>query len=347
MLALAAGALSHASAQVGPFGSMRAPAMTGIAGWILAEQAQFYRALATLIHTARTDGSAAWALMGVSFIYGIFHAAGPGHGKAVISSYLVANEETWRRGIVLSFAAALLQAVTAILLVTVAALILGATAKMMSDTVKFIEIGSYALIVLLGARLTWVKGRGFIRAWHAAEAKRRRATCARACPSPPRACCDACDHHDHDHHAHRHGHDHDHDHDDEDNVLPWGHAHGPEPEELAGPGGWRRGLSAIVAVGLRPVLRRDHRAGVRAGAGPVLGRRRLDLRHGARHRHHGGDDRDARRRRQDAGETARRDARRLRRVIVRGLEVGAAFVVVLFGVLLLTGMMASERMGMF
>ena len=38
----------------------------------------------------------------------------------------------------------------------------------------------------------------------------------------------------------------------EEDVLPWGHAHGPEPEELAGPGGWRRGLSAIVAVGLRP-----------------------------------------------------------------------------------------------
>ena len=35
-------------------------------------------------------------------------------------------------------------------------------------------------------------------------------------------------------------------------MLPWGHAHGPEPEDLAGPGGWHRGLSAIVAVGLRP-----------------------------------------------------------------------------------------------
>ena len=40
--------------------------------------------------------------------------------------------------------------------------------------------------------------------------------------------------------------------DEEPDVLPWGHAHGPEPDELAGPGGWRRGLSAIVAVGLRP-----------------------------------------------------------------------------------------------
>ena len=43
----------------------------------------------------------------------------------------------------------------------------------------------------------------------------------------------------------------DHDHGDE-HASAWGHAHGPEPEELAGPGGWRRGLSAIVAVGLRP-----------------------------------------------------------------------------------------------
>ncbi len=350
MLALAAGALSHASAQVGPFGSMRAPAMTGIAGWILAEQAQFYRALATLIHTARTDGSAAWALMGVSFIYGIFHAAGPGHGKAVISSYLVANEETWRRGIVLSFAAALLQAITAIVLVTVAALVLGATAKMMSDTVKFIEIGSYALIVLLGARLTWVKGRGFIRAWRAAESKDDEE------PAPaPAAACDHHDHHgdahahdhDHDHHAHHHGHDHDHDHDDEDNVLPWGHAHGPEPEELAGPGGWRRGLSAIVAVGLRPcsgaiivlvfaLAQGLFWAGVAStfvmGLGTAItvatiatlavGAKTLAKRLAATRAGYGV-------------------------IIVRGLEVGAAFVVFLFGVLLLTGMMASERMGMF
>ena len=31
-----------------------------------------------------------------------------------------------------------------------------------------------------------------------------------------------------------------------------GHSHGPEPAELAGPGGWRRGFGAILAVGLRP-----------------------------------------------------------------------------------------------
>ena len=42
------------------------------------------------------------------------------------------------------------------------------------------------------------------------------------------------------------------DHDHDDDASAWGHAHAPEPEELAGPGGWKRGLSAVVAVGLRP-----------------------------------------------------------------------------------------------
>jgi len=61
--------------------------------------------------------SAVWTLLAISFAYGIFHAAGPGHGKAVISSYLVANQETARRGIVLSFASALMQSLVAVAIV--------------------------------------------------------------------------------------------------------------------------------------------------------------------------------------------------------------------------------------
>src|SRR5207344_316583 len=61
--------------------------------------------------------------------------------------------------------------------------------------------------------------------------------------------------HDHDHHQHCDGHAQDHahhHHDHDDHASAWGHAHAPEPEELAGPGGWKRGFSAIFAVGLRP-----------------------------------------------------------------------------------------------
>ncbi|MBX3552699.1 MAG: nickel/cobalt transporter [Pseudolabrys sp.] len=189
----------------------------------------FYRSLAGAIRAAKLDGSATWALLGLSFAYGVFHAAGPGHGKAVISSYLVANDETWRRGVVLSFASALLQAVVAVAIVGIAAVLLGMTGSAMGETVRWIEIVSYALIALIGARLLWVKGGALLRA-------------LRASPHDH--------HHEHDHHHHEH-----HDYGDacgHDHASAWGHAHGPEPQDLAGPGGWWRGLSAIVAVGLRP-----------------------------------------------------------------------------------------------
>src|ERR1700741_3678170 len=135
------------------FGSAHASAVGGIAGWVLEKQALFYRALAGMIRSAKADGFGLWGLMGLSFVYGIFHAAGPGHGKAVISSYLVANGETWRRGVALSFASALIQALVAVALVGIAAVLLNATAATMRSAVNVIETASYGLIILIGLRL--------------------------------------------------------------------------------------------------------------------------------------------------------------------------------------------------
>src|SRR5207253_8348707 len=163
-----------------------------VIGWILLKQAEFYKQFAGLIRAAKSDGSAAWSLFGLSFLYGIFHAAGPGHGKAVISSYMVANEETWRRGVVLSFASALLQALVAVVLVGIAAVMLNATAATMNRAVNAIEIVSYSLIILIGLRLLWVKGRAFIVALR--NLHRPAAVCATVTPA----------HHHHAHHAHAH-----------------------------------------------------------------------------------------------------------------------------------------------
>jgi nickel/cobalt exporter len=269
---LLAALIDDAFAQGSPFGGPRpgtAPVpVGGIVGWVFAKQAEFYRQFSGLIRASKADGTAAWSLMGVSFLYGIFHAAGPGHGKAVISSYLVANEETWVRGVVLSFLSALMQAIVAVAIVGVAAVLLHASAATMNGAVNWIETLSYSLIILVGLRLLWVKGRAFI----AALRELGRPTGAVGAAVTPASAHDHhahdhardhghehCDHDDHAHAAqpahgshgdHDHGHSHhDHDHDD---AAAWGHAHAPEPEELAGPGGWRRGLTAIVAVGLRP-----------------------------------------------------------------------------------------------
>jgi nickel/cobalt transporter (NicO) family protein len=236
-LLLADGALAAVFAQTSPFGVPRPqpapapPPPEGIIGWVMAKQAEFYRALSGTIRAAKTDGTAVATLFGISFLYGIFHAAGPGHGKAVISSYVVANEETWRRGVVLSFASAMLQALVAIAIVGIGAALIGATAKAMCGTAYVIEMISYALIAAVGAWLLWVKGRGFIRTL---SEMRPKPVAVGAAPN--------VSHHDH-HHHHGHGHGHD---------EHAGHSHGPEPKDLAGPGGWKRGLAAIVAVGLRP-----------------------------------------------------------------------------------------------
>ena len=227
----------------------------GMLGWIFAKQAEFYRQVSSLIRAAKADGSAGWSLLGLSFLYGIFHAAGPGHGKAVISSYIVANEETWMRGVVLSFASALLQALVAVVIVGIAAALLNATAGAMNRAVNVIEVLSYALIIFIGLRLLWVKGRAFIGAVQTLH--RPTALGAAATPADH---FHRCTNHDHQHHGHgddhhchhHHGHDHDHQHHHEEDASAWGHAHAPEPDELAGPGGWSRGFSAIVAVGLRP-----------------------------------------------------------------------------------------------
>ncbi|MBV9260237.1 MAG: nickel/cobalt transporter, partial [Pseudolabrys sp.] len=258
-IVLAAGVLIALHPAYAQFGIDRpsAPEVGGLAGYILAKQAEFYRMLSGTIRAAKSDGSAAYTLMGISFLYGIFHAAGPGHGKAVISSYLVANDETWRRGIVLSFASAVLQALVAVLIVGIAAVLLGATASAMNNAVKVIEIVSYALIALIGARLVWVKGRAFVKVLRAEQGGEQHHAHDHAGHEAGHGHEHGHGHHHH--HAHEHAHEHAHDHahhhhhhDHEDDASAWGHAHAPEPAELKGHDWLKRGLSAIVAVGLRP-----------------------------------------------------------------------------------------------
>lgn len=241
------GAIKCCGAKDNPFSAGNAYQVVGFARWILDQQAVFYRALSSSIHQMKVDGSAVWTLAAISLLYGIFHAAGPGHGKAVVSAYLVANRETWRRGIILSLASSLLQAFTAVILVGVEALLVGATGKAMGDTVRLIEIFSFGLIMLLGARLAWSKGNSLVRAYHAFRKRDRSAendsakkSCICESDAQPRFSCDPVASSNDGCRAH------------EFDALPWGHAHGPEPQQLEGPEGWRRGISAVLAVGIRP-----------------------------------------------------------------------------------------------
>ncbi|RTL51876.1 MAG: nickel/cobalt transporter [Bradyrhizobiaceae bacterium] len=363
-----------------PFGAPKAmpdSQVGGIVGWLLAKQSEFYRQISATIRAAKSDGTAVWTLLGISFAYGIFHAAGPGHGKAVISSYLVANEETAKRGIVLSFASALMQSLVAIAIVGIGAVILNVTAGAMCNAERVVEIVSYGLIAAFGARLAWSKGGGFFRALANWRDKSTPNFVPNLMPAavPAMAHAHASDHHGHDHHHHdhtheghnharavhhehdhvHHGHDHGHEHAHADHPHDHGHvhgehcghSHGPEPSELAGPGGWSRGLSAILTVGIRPCsgailvlvfafVQGLFWAGVAAtllmGLGTAITVASIAM----------------------LAVSAKGLARRMTTgrdgggaVLLRGMEFGAAALVLLFGTGLLLGYIAAERVTCF
>ena len=354
---LAIDGVTHVIAAQTPFGGVRPPVTEqagGVIGWLLAKQSEFYREMSSTIRAAKSDGSAVWTLLAISFAYGIFHAAGPGHGKAVISSYLVANQETARRGIALSFVSALLQSLVAVLIVAIGAWLLNVTARTMCGAEKVIAIASYGLIAAFGARLVWTKGVSFIRALRVNPAAPALAL-ASASASHGHGGHDHADHghaghhhrdHSHAHHGHAHGHDHDHA-DDHVHDEHCGHSHGPLPSELAGPGGWQRGIGAIFAVGLRPcsgaslvlvfaLAQGLFWAGIAAtfvmGLGTAITVASIAV----------------------LAVSARGVARRLSgasdgggALLMRGIEFGAAGLVLLFGVGLLTGYLAAERVTCF
>lgn len=187
--------IDAAMAQSGPFGVGRPPeaaAPDGVVGWIIAKQAEFYRGLSGAVRAAKTDGSAVWGLFAFSFFYGIFHAAGPGHaqgGDLVLSRRQRGDLEARRRPVVRVRLSAGAGRCCDCRRRRGSA---GATAGTMNTAVRWIEIVSYALIALIGARLIYVKGRAFLAALRGEDHHHGHA-------------------HDHQDHAHAHGH-HNHDH---------------------------------------------------------------------------------------------------------------------------------------
>jgi ABC-type nickel/cobalt efflux system permease component RcnA len=148
VLAVTAGA---ALAAQSPFGvGLPDPGGGGLLPWVAGLQKSFYRDLTAALKDLKDSGQAFWWLAGLSFSYGVVHAAGPGHGKVVISSYLLANEQSARRGAVIAFAAAMVQAAVAVALVGIAAIALNMTSIAITDTARIFEIGSYGLIAGLG-----------------------------------------------------------------------------------------------------------------------------------------------------------------------------------------------------
>jgi ABC-type nickel/cobalt efflux system permease component RcnA len=157
-------------------------AWTRLIAWIVATQRELHAALATAMRAVQAEGSiAAPALVWLGFLYGVFHAAGPGHGKVVITTYLATQKETLGRGIALAVAAAMVQGLTAVLAVFATVTLLEQTARQSQVLAGRIELLSFALVAGLGAFLTLRHGRNLCQARTATPC----GTCGHHHHSPP------------------------------------------------------------------------------------------------------------------------------------------------------------------
>ncbi len=186
-------------------------------------QSQAYRALAKAATGLQDQmtGAAAATLVGLSFFYGILHALGPGHGKAVVTSYLLAGERKLRRGIGLAFLSAAMQAVTAIVLVGALAMIAGLSTRATMNTVPYVEKASFAMVAMLGLWMIWRALRGGFGHAHGHSGH---------------------DDFEYEEHAYDERHDH-HGH---------GHSHTLAPDQLDRTTSRRESIALVLSVGLRP-----------------------------------------------------------------------------------------------
>jgi nickel/cobalt exporter len=216
----------------------------GITGWLLGEQSGLTHLMAAKVHALHGDPSAVWGLIALGLAYGVFHAAGPGHGKAVIASYMLANERSLKRGALLSLLAALLQASVAIALVGAAGFVLNATASEMNRAANWLQLASYAGVAAIGLWLVWRKGGALVAAlqrhfehgqalasapayagvdWNAPALALPMAQFRAAGPGGAGRRPDECD-----------------------------HPHAPDPTLLEGAFSWRDAAGTVIAAGLRP-----------------------------------------------------------------------------------------------
>jgi nickel/cobalt transporter (NicO) family protein len=156
-LILAAAALLAWALAAGPLAAPLEAALRPLGQWLLAQNRAFQTGLAMELRGLATGQQAAlWGLLGLCFAYGFLHAAGPGHGKAVLAAYAAARPAGALALAAVGLAAGLGQATVAVL----AVLALAATLGLSRSRIEALDQTTLAPLALaaaaaLGAWLVW------------------------------------------------------------------------------------------------------------------------------------------------------------------------------------------------
>lgn len=159
--------------------SSRYPFLAKIAEW----QQRLNQKMTALARNAKETGNLRIliSLVIIAFAYGVLHAAGPGHGKAVALSYIISRGRKLGRGVLLGNMIAFFHGLSGVLLVLAVHFILQ---KRVSGSLEAVtrttQLISYSLIALLGAGLLfrsfflWRQEMGIVGADHAENSDDKR-----------------------------------------------------------------------------------------------------------------------------------------------------------------------------
>lgn len=141
--------------------------LTGLDGWaarwVLTLQREYQNALGGALRALRAgEAGAVTAFLGLCFAYGVLHAAGPGHGKALLGGYGASSGASLRWLAGLATLTALMQAAVAVAAVYAAVWAFGASRERIEGVTGLIE--PFALVALtgLGLLLLWRGARGLV-----------------------------------------------------------------------------------------------------------------------------------------------------------------------------------------
>lgn len=115
-------------------------------------QKEFNKKLSILVNEIKSGKKGAiFLIIFFSFLYGIIHAAGPGHGKTLVGSYFLSKNAPFVKGAIAGFSIAVIHSISAISIIGLIYLFIKKSTLVNFENYNHvIRSISYSLIVLIG-----------------------------------------------------------------------------------------------------------------------------------------------------------------------------------------------------
>ena len=117
---------------------------------------EFNQLISENLHQIQNNSiKAGITLIFASFVYGVLHALGPGHGKFIIASYLSTHESQLKQSTILSLLSSLMQGIVAITTTTLLVVVLNLSSRYFKLSQLWLERTALLLLVFLGCYWIW------------------------------------------------------------------------------------------------------------------------------------------------------------------------------------------------